>query len=103
VTPGALPPTRHGRACSLPAEVLKSRLSKGHHELLVVWTGLPVADATWMDLEEFKRLYMEFQLKDEMNVQDGRDVMWRIPYACRKKKAQTQASTNKEHDVARSN
>jgi hypothetical protein len=67
------------------------------------YLSLPVADATWMDLEEFKRLYMEFQLKDEMIVQDGRDVMWRIPYACRKKKAQTQASTNKEHDVARSN
>jgi hypothetical protein len=33
-----------------------------------------------MDLEEFQHLYPAFQLEDELLVQGGRDVMWRLSY-----------------------
>jgi hypothetical protein len=69
----------------------------------VVWTGLSAADATWMDLEEFKRLYPDFQLEDELIVQGGRDVMWGIPYVRRKKKAQAQAGAGKDQVTAPTN
>jgi hypothetical protein len=36
---GTLPPIRHCRACPEPAALLKSRLARGHHELLVSWKG----------------------------------------------------------------
>jgi hypothetical protein len=76
--PGVLPPIRHGRACLEPVEVIKSRLARGRHELLVKWTG-PV-DASWMDFHEFHRTYPAFQLADDLILQDGRDVMYDIPY-----------------------
>jgi hypothetical protein len=83
--PGVLPPTRHGRACVEPAKVIKSRLSRGRHELLVAWKGLEAANSSWMDLAEFKLLYSAFQLEDELIVQGGRDVMWGTPYVRRRK------------------
>jgi hypothetical protein len=44
--PGALPTIRHGRACLELANIIKSRLARGRHELLVQWVGLTAADAT---------------------------------------------------------
>jgi hypothetical protein len=38
---------------------------------LVQWTGQPAAEATWIDLEEFQRLYHDFQLEDELLVGGG--------------------------------
>jgi hypothetical protein len=78
--PGVLPPTRHGRAIPQPAEVIKGRLARGVHELLVHWTGQAAADATWVELGTFKRDFPSFQLEDELVLQGGRDVMTRIPY-----------------------
>jgi hypothetical protein len=87
--PGVLPVIRHGRACLEPEKVLKSRMARGRHELLVSWKGQTAASATWMDLEEFHRLYPTFQLKDELLVEGGRDVMWGLSY-----KRQRQAKEN---------
>jgi hypothetical protein len=61
----------HGRAFPETDAVLKSRLSRGIHELLAAWKGQAAANTTWMDLEEFRRLYPTFQLKDELLVQWG--------------------------------
>ncbi|WVZ98174.1 LOW QUALITY PROTEIN: hypothetical protein U9M48_043643 [Paspalum notatum var. saurae] len=54
-------------------------------EVLVQWQGLSAADASWMPLPEFQRLYPSFQLEDELLVQAGRDVMWEKQYGRRKK------------------
>lgn len=56
--PGVLPLVRHGCACPVPAAVLKGRLARGVHELLVHWEGQPAAEATWMPLGEFQRLLL---------------------------------------------
>jgi hypothetical protein len=71
---------KHGRACPEPDKVLKSRLARGRHELLMAWKGQATTSATWMDLEEFRRLYPAFQLEDELLIQGGRDVMWGLSY-----------------------
>jgi hypothetical protein len=52
----ALPPICHGWACLEPVTVTKSRFAQGKHELLVNWKGMAIADASWLDLEEFRRL-----------------------------------------------
>jgi hypothetical protein len=62
---------KHGRACPEPDKVLKSRLARGRHELLMAWKGQATTSATWMDLEEFRRLYPAFQLEDELLIQGG--------------------------------
>jgi hypothetical protein len=84
--PGILPPICHGRACLEPESVIKSRLSRGHHKLLVIWKGLTTTDTTWTDLKEFRSLYLSFQLEDKLIVQGGRDVMWGTQYVHKKSK-----------------
>jgi hypothetical protein len=68
---GALSTIRHGCACLKPAKVVKSRLARGHHEVLVQWMGLSAADASWVDLDEFRKLYPAFQLEDELVIEGG--------------------------------
>jgi len=43
-----LPPLQHGRAVPQPAAVLKRRLARGQHELLVQWKGAPSEEASWV-------------------------------------------------------
>jgi hypothetical protein len=64
--PGWLPPIRHGRACLEPEAVTKSRLARGHVELLVNWKGRANADASWIPVTEFQSLYPSFKLEDEL-------------------------------------
>jgi hypothetical protein len=47
---------------------------------LIKWRGLPVDDATWESLDEFRTEHPDFQLEDELFLQAGRDVMTGIPY-----------------------
>jgi hypothetical protein len=63
--PAVLPHIHHGRACLEPAEV------RGHVEFLVQWAGQSVAAATWIDMEEFQRLYPSFKLADDLDVPGG--------------------------------
>jgi hypothetical protein len=65
--PGILPPMRHGRVCLEPAEVIKGRLACGRWEILVCWTGQAAVEASWVELDEFKRLYPSCKLVDELN------------------------------------
>jgi hypothetical protein len=56
--------------------VRRSRLARGRRELLVQWKGQPAAEATWTDLEEFQKLYPEFQLEDELLAAGG--MSWSV-------------------------
>jgi hypothetical protein len=71
----ALSPIRHGRACLEPSTVVKSRLARGRHELLVCWKGMALLESSWIDVEEFQRIYPSFWLEDELIVEGERDVM----------------------------
>jgi hypothetical protein len=46
-------------------------MSRGKLELLVSWAGHPAANASWVDMEEFKQLYPNFKLEDELILQGG--------------------------------
>jgi len=83
-----LPPLQHGRAVPQPAAVLKRRLARGQHELLVQWKGAPSEEASWVSLEEFQRLFPKFQLEDELLLQGRRDVMVGLQYRRRNKISQ---------------
>ena len=82
--PPALPPHLDGRLLPAPAKVLKAQQSQGVWRILVQWEGLPVEDATWEQLEEFRQHFPDFQLEDELFVQAGRDVMTGITYSRKK-------------------
>ncbi|WVZ84215.1 LOW QUALITY PROTEIN: hypothetical protein U9M48_031269 [Paspalum notatum var. saurae] len=78
---------RHGRVCQVPLKVVRGCLARGVFEVLVQWQGLSAAEASWMPLEEFRRLYPMFQLEDELLLQAGRDSMCGRQYQRRHKKA----------------
>jgi hypothetical protein len=42
--------------------------------------GQSVANAAWMEFDDFHRTYPSFQLADELILQGGRDVMTEIQY-----------------------
>jgi hypothetical protein len=88
--PDALPAIRHGHACPMPESVLKVRLAKGRHELLVQWVGQAAANARWVDIEESRRHYPALHLEDELSLQrgGGGDVMVGQQYKCRAKTRQ---------------
>ena len=46
--------------------------------------------AAWVSLDDFKRLYPEFQLEDELLLQGARDVMTGQVYQCRTKRKKEQ-------------
>ena len=70
-----LPPILHGRALPTPQKVVRARLNRGTWELLVQWTGLSPAEASWEQLEEFKKSYPSFQLEDELFLGEGGNVV----------------------------
>ena len=61
----------NGRVCPRPAKVLKGRLARGSYEVLVQWLDQDATTAAWVPLEDFKRLYPDFQLEDELLLQGG--------------------------------
>ena len=71
----ALPPLQHGRPLQAPEKVLRAKLRRGVWFILVQWTGLPSAEATWEPLAAFREAHPTFQLEDELFVDGGRDVM----------------------------
>jgi hypothetical protein len=82
--PGAIPPTHDGRILPDPECALKAQQRQGVWRVLIQWRGLPDEDTTWELLEEFKATYPDFQLKDELFSQAGRDVMHDIKYSRRR-------------------
>jgi hypothetical protein len=51
--------------------VLHSRLALGILQLLVHRSGQPLAEASWVLLEEFQELYPSFQLENELLLKGG--------------------------------
>uniref|UniRef100_A0A0A9CM28 Integrase catalytic domain-containing protein n=1 Tax=Arundo donax TaxID=35708 RepID=A0A0A9CM28_ARUDO len=100
--PPTLPPIHHGRVCLSPKRVLKGRLARGRYEVLVHWKNFPATDTSWVDLEEFRHLYPEFQLEDELLLQGGRDVMTGIKYFRRKERQQGLLSDDSQAKGVRS-
>ncbi|WVZ49383.1 hypothetical protein U9M48_000750 [Paspalum notatum var. saurae] len=60
--------------------VLWGRVVRGVSEVLVHCQGQSAAEASWVPLTEFRQQYPSFQLKDELIVQAGRDVMYGRQY-----------------------
>jgi len=71
VAPAPLPPVQHGRVCPQPAKVLRGRLARGRYEVLVQWVDQDASSAAWVALDDFKRLYPDYQLEDELLLQGG--------------------------------
>ena len=80
-----LPAIKDGRVIPSPVKVLRSSVRRGVQHLLVQWAGSSEMDATWEPLADFVKHYPEFQLEDELLVEEGRDIMWGIPYRRRVK------------------
>ena len=70
-----LPPLQDGRMLQQPVKILKSQLRRSVWHVLVHWSGLPKAEATWEPVPSFKDTYSEFQLEDELFPEGRRDVM----------------------------
>jgi hypothetical protein len=75
-----LPLVQDGRLLPAPAQVLQAQLHRGAWRILVKWQGLPEDDATWELLDDFKVLYPNVQLEDELFAEAGRDVMTGVQY-----------------------
>jgi hypothetical protein len=75
-----LPPVQDGRLLPAPEKVLRAQLRRGEWKLLVQWHGLAADEATWEPMEDFKTLYPDVQLEDELFAEGGRDVMTGITY-----------------------
>uniref|UniRef100_A0A0A9G1A7 Chromo domain-containing protein n=1 Tax=Arundo donax TaxID=35708 RepID=A0A0A9G1A7_ARUDO len=56
----SLPPMHHGRVCPVPSSVLRTRLSRGKLQVLVQWKDCSAADTSWVDMDDFKKMFPEF-------------------------------------------
>ena len=79
-----MPPVLDGRLLPAPETVVRAQLRCGNWKLLVKWQGLSEEDATWEPLNDFKALYPNVQLEDELFVEAGRDVMTGLQYTRRR-------------------
>jgi hypothetical protein len=70
-----LPQILHGKVVPTPERVVRAHLNRGVWELLVKWQGRSEADTTWEQLEEFKRMFPEVELKDELFGDEGGNVV----------------------------
>lgn len=46
-----------------PHQAVCSRTSNGKLQVLIQWEGFPDEDASWVDVEELRRLYPLFRLR----------------------------------------
>uniref|UniRef100_A0A0A9DJQ9 Chromo domain-containing protein n=1 Tax=Arundo donax TaxID=35708 RepID=A0A0A9DJQ9_ARUDO len=76
----------NGRLLPVPERVLRARLRRGVWHLLVQWAGLDTDNATWEPVEQFRQSYPDYQLEDELFLEDGRDVMTGMTYQRRFKR-----------------
>ena len=83
-TLAVVPPVSEGRLLPAPEQVVRAQLRRGQWKLLVKWHGLPTDAATWEALDDFKALYPDVQLEDELFVDAGRDVMTGVQYQRRR-------------------
>lgn len=53
--PPALPHLYHGKISPLPARIVSARKARDKWQVLVKWDGLLAADASWEDMDSFRR------------------------------------------------
>jgi hypothetical protein len=63
-TPPVLSPFHHDAVVPEPECVIKARLARSVHQVLVRWKDESPSSATWEDLDNFIERYPEFQLED---------------------------------------
>jgi hypothetical protein len=54
-----------------PEEAVKCHVARGQRELLIIWKGQPAVVTSWINLEEFKQLFLKFQLVNELILHGG--------------------------------
>jgi hypothetical protein len=81
--PPALPPVLHGATVPEPERAVKSRLVRGMRQVLIQWKGASPASSSWEDIDLFRARYPQFQLGDELPLEEGRDVMYGQTYTRR--------------------
>ena len=54
-------------------------------QVLVRWKDQPAAAASWEDWDSFRERFPAFQLEDELNLEEGRDVMYGRTYTRRRR------------------
>jgi hypothetical protein len=54
-----------------PEKVTKARKNRGMWKLLVQWLGQSAADATWVQLEDFRRRFPGLQVADDLFLGEG--------------------------------
>jgi hypothetical protein len=93
--PDAPPPLQalhHGAVVPAPECAVKMRLARGVRQVLVQWKG---ESATWEDVETFVTKYPDFQLEDELSLEEGRDVMWGRTYTRRHRARDVRRATER--------
>jgi hypothetical protein len=83
--PPALPLVRHGALIPEPERAVKTRLARGVRQVLIHWKGASPASSTWEDVNTFCAAYPLFQLKDELPLEEERDVMYARAYSRRRR------------------
>lgn len=76
-----LPPTlsTEGEFVVEPQDVLDTRYTSGHLEVLVSWKSLPEHENTWLLIRDLKHQFLEFQLEGKLSVAEGGiDKPWRV-------------------------
>jgi hypothetical protein len=71
-----LPALHNGRVLLQPDRVLGSNIRQGRWHVLIQWSGMPSSEATWEQVDTFREAFPAFQLKDELFVGEGRDVVY---------------------------
>jgi hypothetical protein len=84
-TPPALPTILHGAVLPKPDQVVNARLARNVRQLLVHWCDEPATSATWEDFDDFRTRYLNFHIEDELNLEEGRDVMCGRTYTRRRR------------------
>jgi len=85
VAPPPLPVVHNGAALPDPERIIKGRLARGVRQVLVRWKDQPAAAASWEDWDSFRERFPAFQLEDELNLEEGRDVMYGRTYTRRRR------------------
>jgi hypothetical protein len=51
--------------------------------VLIQWKGMSLASSSWEEIYLFRARYPQFQLEDELPLEEGRDVMYGQTYTWR--------------------
>jgi hypothetical protein len=99
-----LPDILHGRIVPTPNKVTKAKLNREVWEVPVHWVGRPATDASWEQLDDFKRQFPAVQLVGELFVEEGgkcyRLLLWSaVPKAQKRKGAAAAAKGIRRGDM----